>query len=758
LEALHASQTLVEGIINAIPARVFWKDEDLVYRGCNVAFARDAGFADPKDVVGKDDYQMSWRDQAERYRGDDRQVIESGAPRSLIEEPQTTPEGTTITLLTSKVPLRDSKGEISGVLGTYVDITERNQAAEALRASELRYRRLFESAKDGILILDAETGIVVDVNPFLVDLLGYSREEFLSRKVWELGFFKDILASQDNFAELQQEAYVRYDDLALKAKDGRRLEVEFVSNVYLVNHEKVIQCNIRDITDRKRAEESHTRLAKAVEQSGETIVITDVDGAIVYTNPAFEKTSGYRREEVVGQNARILKSGKQDAEFYRQMWAVLTQGEVWSGRLVNARKDGTLFEEHATISPVRDSAGKVVNFVAVKRDVTNETRLEQQLFQSQKMEAVGRLAGGVAHDFNNLLGVIVGYGEIVHRRLSGEDPLKGKVEQILKAAERAAGLTRQLLAFSRKQVLQPKILDLNVVVSDMEEMLRRLIGEDVELETRLDLHLGSARADPGQTGQVLMNLVVNARDAMPEGGRLIIETGNAELDAGYATTHSPTRLGRYVMLAVTDTGSGMDEATQARVFEPFFTTKEVGKGSGLGLSTVYGIVRQSEGYVWVYSEVGVGTTIKVYLPRVDEDAPLAREERPGPLLGGTETVLLVEDEALLRELLREGLEGNGYSVLTARDGTEALQIAEAHAGPIQIMVTDVIMPGMSGPKTVELVVRQRPEMKVLYISGYGDESVVRHGLGGPGRAFLSKPFGPEVLLRRVRESLDGVEA
>ncbi len=624
----RAARQIIQGIINAIPASVFWKGKDLVYLGCNAAFARDAGFSDPQDVIGRDDYQMSWRDQAELYRADDRQVIESGRSKLLIEEPQTTPEGKAIVLLTSKVPLRGPQGEVVGVLGTYMDITER-----------------------------------------------------------------------------------------------------------------------------KRAQESSVRLATAVEQSAEAIVITDANGSILYTNPAFEKTTGYTFAEVLGQNPRILKSGKQDDEFYRRMWTVLSAGKVWSGHLINKRKDGTLFEESATISPVRDRGGQIVNYVAVKRDVSNERRLEQQLFQAQKIEAIGRLAGGVAHDFNNLLGVITGYGGIVHRRLAGEDPLKGKVEQILKAAERAAGLTRQLLAFSRKQVLQPEILDLNAVVSDMDKMLRRLIGEDVEFTTLLDPHLGSVRADPGQIEQVIMNLAVNARDAMPDGGRLTLETRNADLDADYAATRPPTRTGSYVALVVTDTGSGMDAATQARIFEPFFTTKEAGKGTGLGLATVYGIVKQSEGYIWLYSEVGVGTTFKIYLPRIDERAAVARRQEPGPLFRGSETALLVEDEASLRELLREVLEANGYSVLVARDGAEALKIAQAHTGTIHIMVTDVIMPGMSGPKIVDLVAPTRPEMKVLFLSGYSDESATRHALVGPGRAFLSKPFGPEVLLRKVRESL-----
>ena len=512
--------------------------------------------------------------------------------------------------------------------------------------------------------------------------------------------------------------------------------------------------SFRDITERKRAEESNARLATAVEQASEAILITDVSGSIVYANPSFEKTSGYTREETIGKNPRILKSGKQDDEFYREMWAVLSQGNVWRGHLVNKRKDGALFEEDATISPVRDAAGRIVDYVAVKRDLSNEMRLEQQLFQAQKMEAVGRLAGGVAHDFNNLLGIITGYGEIVHKRMPKEDPLKAKMEQILKAADRAAGLTRQLLAFSRKQVLQPKILNLNTVVSEMEKMLRRLIGEDVAFSTRLAPGLGSVRADQGQIEQVLMNLAVNARDAMPDGGQIIVETCNADLDASNASARQPMPGGRYVMLAMTDTGSGIDTATQTQIFEPFFTTKGVGKGTGLGLSTVHGIVKQSEGSIWVESKVGVGTTFKVFLPRIDEEASAPHLVSRGPLPRGHETVLLVEDEESLRHLLNETLETHGYSVLVAQDAADAARIAEEHSGPIELMVTDVIMPGMTGPRIVDLIAPTRPEMKVQFISGYSDEAVARHGLAGPGRAFISKPFSPETLLRQVRELLD----
>jgi two-component system, cell cycle sensor histidine kinase and response regulator CckA len=361
----------------------------------------------------------------------------------------------------------------------------------------------------------------------------------------------------------------------------------------------------------------------------------------------------------------------------------------------------------------------------------------------------------VAHDFNNLLGVITGYAEITQRKLGKNDPVQGKVDQILKAADRASGLTRQLLAFSRQQVLQPKILDLNLLVSDMEKMLRRLLGEDLQLQTSLDPGLGSVKADPGQMEQVLMNLAVNARDAMPSGGHLTIETSNVDLGADDVARRPPTRAGSYVLLAVTDTGMGMDAETQSHLFEPFFTTKEVGRGTGLGLSTVYGIVKQSDGYIWCYSEVGVGTTFKVYLPRVDEEVAPDRKPAPVRLAHGTETVLLIEDDSTLRDVICEILEGAGYTVLVADGGDKALRIADEFSGAIALIITDVIMPGLSGRQAAETIKAARSEVDILFISGYTSEAIERHGVLEAGAKFLSKPFTTDALLRKVRDVLDG---
>ncbi|MGH9945533.1 MAG: ATP-binding protein, partial [Pyrinomonadaceae bacterium] len=395
--------------------------------------------------------------------------------------------------------------------------------------------------------------------------------------------------------------------------------------------------------------------------------------------------------------------------------------------------------------------------LGVARDVTERKGLEEQLRQAQKMEAVGRLAGGVAHDFNNLLTAITGYSDLSLRRLADNPAVRRNLEEVKKAAERAAGLTRQLLAFSRKQVLQPKVIVLNDVIHDMNKMLQRLIGEDVELRAELDPRLGRVKADPGQIEQVIMNLSVNARDAMPLGGRLTIATANATLTAEDARRHHYVQPGAYVLLSITDTGCGMDEETRKHIFEPFFTTKEVGKGTGLGLSTVYGIVKQSGGYVWADSEIGRGTTFRIYFPRVE--APIRSDivkDGDGALPQGEETVLLVEDEDIVRELTHEFLEMSGYTVLEARNGRDAITICEQHDGPINLVLTDVVMPQMSGRELVERLAPLRPAMRVLYMSGYTDDQIVHHGVLSESKSFLEKPFTIQALARKVRAVLDAV--
>jgi signal transduction histidine kinase/ActR/RegA family two-component response regulator len=417
------------------------------------------------------------------------------------------------------------------------------------------------------------------------------------------------------------------------------------------------------------------------------------------------------------------------------------------------RKDGRSITVRLSGSAFKNDRGET-GFEMIAEDVSERRLLEEQLRQAQKMEAVGRLAGGVAHDFNNLLTVIKGYSELMLEELDNAHPLRTEVDEIKKAADRAASLTRQLLAFSRQQVLAPKVLDLNLIVQNMDKLLRRLLGEEVILTSVLAPTLGRVKADPGQVEQVIMNLAVNARDAMPKGGKLTIETSNVDLDENYTREHVAVKPGKYVMIAVSDTGMGMPEKVQARIFEPFFTTKEVGKGTGLGLSTVYGIVKQSGGYVWVYSEVGIGSTFKVYLPRVD--APLDAGSLTRQLIThpGNETVLLVEDEEGVRTLMRQVLQKHGYNVLEARDGGEALVVCERHQGKIDLLLTDVVLENMSGQDVAERLLRFRPDMKVLYVSGYADDAIVKHGVLTAGAAFLQKPFTTEALARKIRHVLE----
>jgi two-component system cell cycle sensor histidine kinase/response regulator CckA len=421
------------------------------------------------------------------------------------------------------------------------------------------------------------------------------------------------------------------------------------------------------------------------------------------------------------------------------------------------RPDGSVRWVHEQADVVSDGQGRPQSMIGTVQDITERKSLEDQLLQAQKMEAMGRLAGGVAHDFNNLLTAILGYADIVMRRLGPAHALRPKVEEIKKAGERASGLTRQLLAFSRKQVLQPRVVDLNMVVGDVEKMLYRIIGEDVHIANALDPDLGRVRADPAQLEQILINLAVNARDAMPSGGSLVLETANAELDAAYAREHVGVAPGRYVMLAVSDTGTGMDAETRRHIFEPFFTTKPPGKGTGLGLATVYGIVAQSGGHIWVYSEEGLGSVFKVYLPRIDAPAEV-EPPRPSAAAGGTETLLLVEDEAGVRELMSEVLTGLGYVVLAAHRAEDALDRAAAHAGPLDMVISDVVLPGMGGPALVEKLRERRPGLRALLISGYTDEAMLQRGIVEEGAAVLAKPFSPEALGQRVREMLDAPPA
>jgi len=498
------------------------------------------------------------------------------------------------------------------------------------------------------------------------------------------------------------------------------------------------------------------RLSALVEHSPLGILVLDPDHRVQIANPAFISLFGYSPEDLQGRNPDDLIAPGGDV--LRAEAAGLTRDSLAGHQIhivtVRRRKDGALVEVEIYGVPLLEN-GRLIGVYAIYQDLTERRRLEEQLFKAQKMEAIGQLAGGVAHDFNNLLTAILGYADLLAAKLDPESLEFEELDEIRKAGERAASLTRQLLAFSRQQVLERKVLDLNYLITDVERMLRRLIGEDVRLFAVLDPALRRVRADAGQLEQVIMNLAVNARDAMPRGGRLTIETANVELDEAYARLHATVLPGSYVMIAVSDTGVGMNSETLARIFEPFFTTKGQGKGTGLGLATVYGIVKQSGGYVWVYSEVGKGTIFKIYLPRVEEAAETEPVPAAAPALRGSETVLLVEDDQSVRTLARSILESYGYTVLEAASGKEGLEVARQYTRPIDLVLTDVVMPEMSGSDMASRLETLRPGVRVLYMSGYTDDAVFRHGLLERGRVFLQKPFTPGALAHKVREALGG---
>jgi PAS domain S-box-containing protein len=627
---------------------------------------------------------------------------------------------------------------------------------QALRDSELSYRRLFEAAKDGILILEADTGRINDVNPFLFKLLGFSRDEMVGKTVGELSPFKDMESNKIMLARLQTDGYVRYEDLPLETRDGRKIDVEFVSNVYQAGGRNVIQCNVRDITQRKAAEKERSRLAAIIEYSDDAVVSKTVNGIVIGWNHGAERLYGYTAEEMLGRSVSILFPPDHYQEYLRIMKDVKSGKTVPPFDTVRRRKDGSLINVSVGITPIEALDSEIIGASKHSHDITRIKKLEAQFIEAQKLEVIGQLAVGVAHDFNNILAVIMGYSELLASVLPPNSPLREYPEEIRQASERAAGLTRQLLIFSRKQIVQPVVLDPNAVVKDLDKMLRRLVGENIEMTIVPGNAVGRIKADTGYIGQVLMNLVLNARDAMPNGGKLSIATKNITLDDNYASKHAGVHPGDYVIFTVSDTGSGMTEEVKVHLFEAFFTTKPKGKGTGLGLATCQTIVQQSGGHIGVESEVGKGTTFEIYLPRVEQSlAVAARPDQIGPPPRGTETLLVVEDEPSLRNLICDVLKDQGYDVLPASNGLEGLRVAREHRGaPIRLVVTDVIMPLMDGKVMAGWLKVNHPALKILFTSGYTDDAIMHFGVLETGVEYLPKPYTLPTLTRKVRELLD----
>jgi two-component system, cell cycle sensor histidine kinase and response regulator CckA len=641
------------------------------------------------------------------------------------------------------------------------DVSARSRAAEFVSESEALTRSVVYTAVDGIVTID-EQGIVQSFNPAAERLFGYSAEQVVGRNV------SMLMPSPDR--ERHEEYVGRYLETGEKKiigigretvglrSDGTEFPIELAVSETMLPGRRLFTGIVHDITQRKLAEavleETNAKLQAVIETSPVAVVLLDFEGKVLNWNPAAERIFGWTAAEAIGCFLPAIPEDARD-EFLQSL-ALACEGQPAVGiERRRLRKDGSLVDVAVWNAPLRNSAGDAVAVLGVSVDITQRKQLEEQFRRAQKMEAIGRLAGGVAHDFNNILTVITGYGQMVLESVGDNAELRSQLEEVLRAADHASVLTSQLLVFSRHQVSRHEPVDLGDLVQRLEKMLRRLIGEDIRLETTAEPDLGLVRADVAQIEQIIMNLAVNARDAMPKGGLLSIELQNVELDSWYSETHVGVEEGPYVMLAVSDTGTGIPPEVRARLFEPFFTTKERGKGTGLGLSTVYGIVKQSGGHVWVYSENNKGTVFKIYLPRVWETKPAA-EVKPDASVptGGAETVLLAEDEVGLRALVRNILRQHGYRVLEASDVEDALRLCSDYAGRIDLLLTDVVMPIMSGRELAERAAEIRPELKVLYMSGYTDNIVVHHGVSASETQFLQKPFTPRGLAQKVRAILD----
>jgi len=809
---------------------------------------------------------------------------------------------------------------------------EKGKAEKALQDSEKRYRRLFESAKDGILILDADTGEVVDVNPFLTRLLGYPYDTFCGKHLWEIGAFKDVAASKEAFQTLRDHEYIRYEHLPLETHYGNPVDVEFVSNVYQVDNNRVIQCNIRDITERKHAEErikkgfqlesallridtqilagadtrdvmgtaceaivemgyrmcwigqpdpdfivrpvackgftdgypenidirwkdssgakgpteiaiqtgrpcviqsirespifspwregalkrgylsmaafplisdtgeglgvidvysdreggfgdeevvrlgvfaqqcsiavinarrieslrdSRQRLAFHVMEMPLAYIVWDLEFGVLEWNPAAERIFGWKANEAIGKRAYEFIVPPEERSRVKSTWWKLLDGDKPNlSFAANVRKDGKIITCEWFNTLLRDASGNANGVQSMVHDVTEKAELERQLQTAQRMEAVGTLAGGIAHDFNNALTGVIGFAEMLKMKIAGNERALSDLDQIFRGAERASVLTRQLLTFARRQIIEPVNLDLNAVIANLLKLASKIVGEHIEIRTKMARSLPTVRADVGQIEQVVMNLVLNARDAMPNGGELLVETALADLDVEAVRRQPYMKVGSYVVLSVSDTGIGMDQATQGRIFEPFFTTKGMEQGTGLGLSMVYGIVKQHNGYIHVDSEPGKGTTFRIYLQPVEAAPDVVISPITAEIRGGPETVLLVEDDDSVRSLIARMLSDLGYTVLAARDGVEAIEIFRKNSDGIDLAILDLVMPRKGGKEVYEEMRKMRADLKVIFMSGYTPDTVHGSFVMNEGIPFLSKPFGPGVLVRKVREILD----
>jgi two-component system cell cycle sensor histidine kinase/response regulator CckA len=660
------------------------------------------------------------------------------------------------------LPVRrdDELGRLTAQFNEMTEVLRKRPEVEALRRSEERFRTAFMTGSDAYMIVSRDDGRLIEVNDQFEAVYGHSRQEVIGRTSLELGLWADPQARERFIAQVRRTGRARNVEVLGRRKNGETFPALGSATELKTDGQVLLLAAVRDLSEQRRAEEdlqrSEAQHRDLVQHAPLGIYRSSPQGHFLMVNPALVRMLGYSTaDEVLALD--LAKDVYADPAARDGLIARSARDNEAVAEVAWKRKDGGLITVRVHVRVMHDDAGQLDGMEALVEDVTEQHTLEDQFRQAQRLEAVGRLAGGLAHDFNNVLTVINSYTGLLLEGFDRKDPRYSDLQEISTAAQRATALTRQLLAFSRKQVLQTQVLSLNDVVQSVQKMLQRLIGEDVKLAFVPAAGLGAVRADAGQLEQVILNLAVNSRDAMPSGGLLTLETANVDLDEAYCREHLDVSPGRFVMLAVSDTGLGMDAETRSRIFEPFFTTKGPGKGTGLGLATVYGIIKQSGGHVLVYSELGRGTSFKIYLPRVGESAEAREpadngvEEAPG----GRETVLLAEDDSAVRGVVASVLGQKGYRVLQATNGAAAVELARMHPGDIRLLVTDLVMPGMTGRDLAEQLTAGRPNLRVLFMSGYTDDAVIRQRVLEEGAPFLQKPFTPRALATKVREVLDG---
>ncbi|MHB8772332.1 MAG: PAS domain S-box protein [Syntrophales bacterium] len=752
--SLRESETRYRHLVESAHDWIWEVDQNAVYTYASPHIRELLGY-EPAEVIGKTPFDFMSAAEARRVRALFEAIAAERRPFRNLENINLHRDGFPVILETNGTPIIDAGGSLRGYRGMDRDISERRKYLDMLHESEERYRLLVELSPEAIVV--HSEGTVVYINPAGANLFGAPAPEALLGKPVREFVHPD---SWDRFAGrmrqiLEKKEHVPPAELLYRRLDGRVFTGESWGVPITFAGKPASLASIRDVTDRKQAEEDRVRLASAIEQSGEIVVMTDRAGSIEYVNPAFSRITGYTAEDAVGKNLAMLKSGRQSEEFYQEMWDTLTGGRTWRGHFVNRKKDGSLFEEEATISPVKNAAGEITHYVAVKRDVTEQLKIEKQLSQAQKMEAIGTMAGGIAHDFNNILGAISGYTELSLAKTPVDSRVKYYLEQIHTAGQRAINLVKQILEFSRQTEKERIPLSLTPLIKEAAKLLREIMPATIEIRLNLRAEADTVLADATQIYQILMNLCTNAYQAMKEkGGVLEILLDGREIGEDPADELRGLSPGRYVALTVRDTGEGIDPVIVKRIFDPFFTTKKIGEGTGLGLSVVHGIVKSYGGKITVESRLGEGSSFHVYFPRIREVREESPREAQRPSVGGQASIMLVDDEAMLASLTKEMLEDRGYAVAALTDSVAALETFRADPGRFDLVITDQTMPEMTGLDFAASITAIRPDIPVILCTGFLDSAIEERTAKAGIRAVVAKPVRMKRLLEMIQDLLN----